>query len=199
MVVPQAVCPGCQTPIGPDHCPKHYGMDALLLPATVSPPLCLCSETEHAAAAKCIQCDQYLCFSLAAVHTKAAVARNHVLVTLPNLPLSEHALGERPSNVCPLHDNEPYRLYDTACRVPVCVLCVATTHATHPCVSLTKAAADGKMEVQAAVPPVRVRADLLEATAATLQTRMHSLQRDVSSKQTDLLTIFHKVHPVCVW
>ena len=82
------------------------------------------------AAARCLDCDAYLCSSCVELHIKQISSRNHEVVTLDEIKEKGDKCFQRPQH-CNKHSKEVLKLYCRTCSKPICGDCTYVDHRTH--------------------------------------------------------------------
>ncbi|KAL3890393.1 hypothetical protein ACJMK2_002676 [Sinanodonta woodiana] len=96
------------------------------------------------ACSRCLDCEENLCQTCCYVHEKSKGTRHHKISDLVTLD-SETKGKIRQRVFCDHHPDEEIKLVCQDCKVPICLMCKAVEHDTHPTKSLSEVAAKVKM------------------------------------------------------
>ncbi|KAL3890296.1 hypothetical protein ACJMK2_002582, partial [Sinanodonta woodiana] len=99
---------------------------------------------KNVASSRCLDCEENLCQSCCFVHDKLKVSKHHKISDLVTLdPEMKGKIRQRV--FCDQHPEEEFKLVCRDCKVPICFMCKAVQHDTHPTKALADAAAEVKM------------------------------------------------------
>ncbi|KAL3842606.1 hypothetical protein ACJMK2_020599 [Sinanodonta woodiana] len=99
---------------------------------------------KNVASSRCLDCEENLCQSCCYVHEKSKASRHHKINDLVTLK-SEIKGKIRQRVFCDQHPEEEIKLVCQDCKVPICLMCKAIEHDTHPTKSLADVAAKIKI------------------------------------------------------
>ena len=88
-----------------------------------------CSE-RHIAAARCLDCRDFLCDACRDAHKRTKLTKQHQVLTMEELQRSDHSTHTRQQVMCSSH-NEPITLVCIPCNHPICMTCKVTAHDSH--------------------------------------------------------------------
>ncbi|KAJ7389850.1 hypothetical protein OS493_028819 [Desmophyllum pertusum] len=144
LVVPRSSalsCPACRTDVplterGVGAFPPNFVVTTMMDVAAVrahdkNPIMCSSCEDKLPAAARCIECMDFLCHDCRNAHMRLRLTKTHRVVSLDELKSSPRPedLLHRPI-FCMEHTHEKLRYYCESCEQAICRECTMTTHST---------------------------------------------------------------------
>ncbi|XP_027048420.1 E3 ubiquitin-protein ligase TRIM71-like isoform X1 [Pocillopora damicornis] len=144
LVVPRSSslsCPACRTDVplterGVGAFPPNFVVTTMMDVAAVrahdkNPIMCSSCEDKLPAAARCIECMDFLCHDCRNAHMRLRLTKTHRVVSLDELKSSPHPedLLHRPI-FCMEHAHEKLRYYCESCEQAICRECTMTSHST---------------------------------------------------------------------
>ena len=88
-----------------------------------------CSES-RVAAARCLDCRDYLCDACRDAHKRTKLTKRHQVLTIEELRRDDRSSHMRQQVMCSSHD-EPITLVCIECNHPICMTCKVTIHDGH--------------------------------------------------------------------
>ena len=158
--LPQEECPNCRKPFklessGVSNLPKNFALLDVIQTATKKAEQqgasavsrCVLCEDPHPAVATCVECGEVMCALMAQLHGRMKATRDHTVLCSDDAKANPMQAAEAAaaSVACPNHPGELFRYYDQDCGAPICRDCYALGHAGHRCVTLSEAAAEGRV------------------------------------------------------
>ncbi len=128
-----------------DTLPKNYAILDVITdnmpnpsPEADKPPMCVVYDTSdsHIASHYCVECTDYMCQSVASLHKRMRISRDHSIVSVD---LVKRKPKETVRGLCDAH-SRPIEFFDTSCQHFVCGQCVLLTHNGHTLQALDEAA-----------------------------------------------------------
>jgi hypothetical protein len=158
--------------------PKNYALLELMNHRPCEQPevvvtSCNVCETEHMTTHVCLDCNEDMCDTTAAVHKRQKATVKHRVHTHEDIRANPRMAGA-PSPICREHD-QPLAFYDTVCQRPICRDCTVINHIGHQCQSMADASRECQRDLQAQV-----------ARAETMRARMEDASKAVVAVQSDL-------------
>ena len=86
---------------------------------------------DNQAAAKCLDCDFYLCEDCTVIHKKHRVSRHHKIATIAELKEGGVKKMLEQKRHCLEHEGEELKLYCRTCQAVICRDCAIVTHKQH--------------------------------------------------------------------
>ncbi|XP_067023334.1 tripartite motif-containing protein 2-like isoform X3 [Acropora muricata] len=144
LVVPRSSslsCPACRTDVvlterGVGAFPPNFVVTTMMDVAAVrahdkNPIECSSCEEKLTAAARCIECMDFLCHDCRNAHMRLRLTKTHRVVSIDELKASPRPqdLLHRPI-LCMEHSNEKLRYYCESCEQAICRECTMTSHST---------------------------------------------------------------------
>ncbi|XP_031557997.1 E3 ubiquitin-protein ligase TRIM71-like isoform X4 [Actinia tenebrosa] len=144
MVPPRShslTCPSCRTDIplgerGTNGFPPNFVVTTMIDVAALrnhdqKPILCSSCEDKLPAAARCIECMDFLCYDCRNAHMRLRLTKSHRVISIEELRSNPHPedLLHRPI-CCSDHGQEKLRYYCETCEQAICRECTMTTHST---------------------------------------------------------------------
>ncbi|XP_020601510.1 E3 ubiquitin-protein ligase TRIM71-like isoform X1 [Orbicella faveolata] len=144
LVVPRSSalsCPACRTDVplterGVGAFPPNFVVTTMMDVAAVrahdkNPIMCSSCEDKLPAAARCIECMDFLCHDCRNAHMRLRLTKTHRVVSLDELKSSPRPedLLHRPI-FCMEHTHEKLRYYCESCEQAICRECTMTSHST---------------------------------------------------------------------
>ncbi|XP_032894420.1 tripartite motif-containing protein 66-like isoform X2 [Amblyraja radiata] len=136
-----------------------------------------CSACENKPAFKfCSDCSKWLCSACSEEHLHGTDTKHHKLLT------SEHAAGDESevnkfSLVCPLHTNEPLKLFCETCDILVCWTCQLTQHKEHSFKYLEDVLQNQKVTLEELTLKMEEKRIKMQNSAKQAQDRLNELMQ----------------------
>ena len=153
-----------------------------------------CEGEQHPATSCCLDCKENMCENAAGFHTRNRTSRNHRVVSLEELKANPNLASV--SVFCPEH-NDQYRYFDEDCGHVICRDCFALKHNGHKCVSLDKAAAEYRQEMEALVIKASIHIDQFKAAEARVERMSLNLKKAYKETATQIYSMFKEVRYLC--
>jgi hypothetical protein len=179
---------------------KNYTvLDALSSSKSVSssqsesrPSLCtLCEDADpHPITHYCVECEEYLCQTLATGHKRMKKLSNHQLVSTSEKPVGLKKSAVRP--LCGDHKRS-YDLFDKTCQVLVCTECIAKKHNKHEFQALLDAERDCRERIGCLAKEVNVMTQQMKKVAESVKKTLEELKECFSQQDTAITTTFANV------
>ncbi|XP_032222742.2 tripartite motif-containing protein 2 isoform X4 [Nematostella vectensis] len=136
------------------------------------PILCSSCEEKLPAAARCIECMDFLCYDCRNAHMRLRLTKTHRVVSIEELRSSSHPedLLHRPI-FCSDHGHEKLRYFCESCDQAICRECTMTTHSTanHKYTQLTDTIDKQTNSIQTLVEKLRRKIPAVEQSTKDVE------------------------------
>ncbi|UYV81385.1 TRIM33 [Cordylochernes scorpioides] len=135
------------------------------------PPCCTSCEDASAAAAFCLDCQEWLCETCLQAHQRVRITKDH------SIRLKDEMEGEKTANLgqkymfCPVHRQEQLKLYCESCDRLTCRDCQLLEHKDHKYQFLSAACADEKLYLNSLLVKIKEKQAYIESARALVSQR----------------------------
>ena len=142
----------------------------------------VCDGEKHEATYKCLNCEEFMCDLIMKVHKRSKGLRDHTVFALKEL--REDPKLESRIHLCSDHTNEPFRYYDTECKIPLCRECFPLKHNGHKFISLPEAAAQFRVQINGIISgTVEIQKKVTKANHALNDTKENIYSQYLTNKR----------------
>ncbi|KAL3890136.1 hypothetical protein ACJMK2_002429, partial [Sinanodonta woodiana] len=150
---------------------------------------------KNVASSRCLDCEENLCQSCCFVHEKSKATRHHKISDLVTLdPEMKGKIRQRV--FCDQHPEEEIKLVCRDCKVPICFMCKAVQHDTHPTKALADAAAEVKMTLDTKLNQCSDKLRRIKASTVKgeeLDRSINDAEQEELKAVDDQCSLLHKV------
>jgi Zinc finger, C3HC4 type (RING finger)/B-box zinc finger len=201
----EVACPVCRVKFtipedGVDGLPKNIFIAKLLLvkesPSSdqASPTLlcevcsvsCMNPDDQKVASMYCVDCEQKLCKSCAAVHENFKVSRHHKQLPLDEQTNPKELAAKNSPAFCGKHMGEQLKIYCTECKVALCAMCFIEQHNSHGYSDVVKMADELRRQMSTDVDGLGKTADSLRAVLTDLNKGKEAYNRRMADVESEI-------------
>uniref|UniRef100_A0A3Q0SAL3 E3 ubiquitin-protein ligase TRIM33 n=1 Tax=Amphilophus citrinellus TaxID=61819 RepID=A0A3Q0SAL3_AMPCI len=136
--------------------------------------VCTSCEDNAGTIGFCVECGEWLCKTCVEAHQRVKITKDHKIRTKEDADASVSASGQRPV-FCPIHKQEPLKLFCETCDTLTCRDCQLLEHKEHRYQFLEEAFQNHKGIIETTMAKLQEKKTLVHYSVSQVQSRLKEL------------------------
>ncbi|XP_077434356.1 E3 ubiquitin-protein ligase TRIM33 isoform X2 [Vanacampus margaritifer] len=161
--------------------------------------VCTSCEDNAGTIGFCVECGEWLCKTCVEAHQRVKITKDHKIRTKEDADTASESVGasgQRPV-FCPIHKQEPLKLFCETCDTLTCRDCQLLEHKEHSYQFLEEAFIDHKRIIESTITKLQEKKNYVHYSVSQLQSRLKELTESHKKVEHDIkIAVFTLINEI---